>query len=155
MRFTCIRVQVWPILPSLEYHFEWIGWPTLEYQYEQVDLRNSSSSLYIWVSVWVGLLGIFFFAEYRPFSWDKSPKQLHILALNSCSVWINWVFWGVCAMFILNHQLTFFSYSGPSWTLSSGKFFMLFCRLIFFSKSPFWKNSFRNTIWVSYRLDTD
>ena len=38
----------------------------------------------------------------------------------------------------------------PPW-----KFFMLFCRLLIFSKSTFLKNSFRNTIRVSNSLDQD
>ena len=40
--------------------------------------------------------------------------------------------------------------------LPTGKIFMLFCcQLIFFSKSTFSKNSFRNTIRVSNSLDPD
>ena len=35
------------------------------------------------------------------------------------------------------------------------RLFMLYCRLLIFSKSTFTKNSFRNTIWVSNRLDPD
>ena len=35
------------------------------------------------------------------------------------------------------------------------KFFMLFCRLLIFSKSSFSKNSFRNTIRVSNSLVPD
>ena len=39
-------------------------------------------------------------------------------------------------------------------SLPPGKFFMLFCLLIF-TKSTFLKNSFRNTIRVSNSLDQD
>ena len=40
-------------------------------------------------------------------------------------------------------------------SLPHGKFFMLFVVCWFFSKSTFLKNSSRNTIWVSNRLDPD
>ena len=39
-------------------------------------------------------------------------------------------------------------------SLTPGKFFMLFCRLLIFSKSTFSENSFRNTR-VSNSLDLD
>ena len=38
-------------------------------------------------------------------------------------------------------------------SLLPGNFYLFFCHLLIFSKSTFRKNSFRNTIWVSNRLD--
>ena len=40
-------------------------------------------------------------------------------------------------------------------SLPNGKFFLLFCRLLNFSKSTFSKNCFKNTIRVSNSLDPD
>ena len=57
---------------------------------------------------------------------------------------------------MLSESQTIWIQIRPDVLLHAGKFFMLFCRLLFFFfKSTFLKDSFRNVIRVSNSLDPD
>ena len=59
----------------------------------------------------------------------------------------------------LNRKMTFWTkiwrFNRQVNSLPTGKFFMLFCRLLIFFKINFLKNSFRNIIRMSNSLDPD
>ena len=61
-----------------------------------------------------------------------------------------WLYWGSNLWTNKYYSITILTEFN---SFPPGKFFILFVVCWFFSKSMFSKNSFRNTIWVSNRLD--
>ena len=93
-------------------------------------------------------------------SWSElSAKAISSRRQKLSLAWKEWKVNSILKHLVIlagNHLHLHIHHSPIINTLPTGKFFMLFCRLLTFFKINFFKkNSFRNTIWVSNRLDPD